>query len=79
MSVSTACMLFLTRECDSNERVIAVSVRKIHSIDRSMPVNNSHCGGLSQSGARRSPYMKIHFESVDQLKCVRILGSSDVY
>ena len=31
---------FLTRECDSNERVIAVSVGKIHSIDRYMSVNN---------------------------------------
>ena len=34
---------FLTRECDNNERVIAVSVGKIHSIDRSMSVNNGHC------------------------------------
>ena len=36
----------------------------------------SYCGGLSQSGARWSPYVEIHFESVDQLKCVLILGSS---
>ena len=25
----------------------------------------SYCGNLSQSGARWSPYMEIHFESVD--------------
>ena len=25
----------------------------------------SYCGGLSQSGARWSPYLEIHFESVD--------------
>ena len=30
-----------------------------------MSVDNGHCGSLSQSGACWSPYMEVHFESVD--------------
>ena len=58
-------LCFLTRECDSNERVIAVAGKNWLVPCLLTMAIVSYCGSLSQSGVCWSPYMEIHFVSVD--------------
>ena len=70
---------FLTRECDSNERVIAVSGKnRLVPCLLTMAIV-SYCGSLSQSGMHWSPCMEIQMKVWIQLKCVLILGSADLH